>query len=49
MPLTDFQIRSLMPVGKPTEFFDGNGLFLLVSASGSKLWRYKSGTPAGRS
>lgn len=39
MPLTDTQIRSLKSPGKPQKYFDGGGLFLFLSASGSKLWR----------
>lgn len=39
MPLTDTYIRNVKPNGKPKKHFDGGGLFLFVTASGSKLWR----------
>ncbi len=38
-PLTDTHIRNLKYVGKPKKYFDGGGLFLFVTANGSKLWR----------
>ncbi|MFD0914944.1 tyrosine-type recombinase/integrase [Pseudahrensia aquimaris] len=41
MPLTDVQIRNAKPAPKPFKMFDGNGLFLHVQSSGSKLWRMK--------
>nr|WP_320050617.1 integrase arm-type DNA-binding domain-containing protein [uncultured Desulfuromonas sp.] len=42
VPLTDTQVRNVKPAeGKSLKFFDGGGLFLLVSASGSKGWRFK--------
>jgi len=46
LPLTDTQIRNAKPKaeeGKVKEFklFDGAGLFLLVTAAGGKLWRFK--------
>lgn len=39
MPLTDTHIRNVKYVGKPKKHFDGGGLFLFVTANGSKLWR----------
>lgn len=39
MPLTDTHIRNVRYAGKPKKHFDGGGLFLFVTASGSKLWR----------
>lgn len=39
MPLTDTHIRNIHSTGKPKKHFDGGGLFLFVTASGSKLWR----------
>lgn len=39
MPLTDTHIRNIRYTGKPKKHFDGGGLFLFVTASGSKLWR----------
>lgn len=41
MPLTDIKIRQAKAGDKPTKLTDGNGLYLLVKPSGSKLWRYK--------
>lgn len=42
VPLTDIQVRNAKPVdGKAAKLFDGGGLYLLVSASGSKGWRLK--------
>lgn len=40
-PLTDTQVRNVKPSGKDIKLFDGGGLFLLVSKSGGKLWRFK--------
>jgi len=37
--LNDTLIRSLKPIGKPKKHFDGGGMFLYVTATGSKLWR----------
>ena len=39
MPLTDTHIRNIRGDGSPKKHFDGGGLFLFVTASGSKLWR----------
>lgn len=41
VPLTDPQVKKAKPQPKPTTLFDGNGLFLLVSPTGGKLWRFK--------
>lgn len=41
MPLTDTAIRQAKPGAKALKLFDGNGLFLLVPPTGSKLWRWK--------
>ena len=41
MPLTDTAIRAAKPTEKQQKLFDGNGLYLLVFPSGSKVWRYK--------
>jgi hypothetical protein len=41
MPLTDTAIRAVKPLEKQQKLFDGNGLFLLVAPSGSKIWRFK--------
>lgn len=40
-PLSDLQIRQAKPKEKPYKLFDGGGLFLEVSTSGGKLWRFK--------
>ena len=41
MPLTDVKIRQTKPLDKPFKLADSGGLYLFVSPSGSKLWRYK--------
>src|ERR1044071_1298867 len=41
MPLTDTTIRNTKPGDKPLKLFDGGGLFLLVTPTGSKWWRLK--------
>ncbi|MDR1660638.1 MAG: Arm DNA-binding domain-containing protein, partial [Desulfovibrio sp.] len=41
MALTDTALRAVRPGDKPQKLFDGNGLFLLVSPSGTKAWRFK--------
>jgi len=40
-PLTDNAIRVAKPLKKPKKYFDGGGLFLLVTPGGGKLWRLK--------
>ena len=40
-PLTDTKIRTTKPAEKPQKLFDGGGLFLLVTPTGGKLWRFK--------
>jgi integrase len=37
--LTDTEIRNAKPKDKPRKLFDGGGLFLLITPTGSKLWR----------
>ncbi len=39
MPLTDIEIRSAKPGDKDFKLSDGGWLFLMVTTSGSKLWR----------
>lgn len=39
--LTDKAIRALKPKDKPYKAADGLGLYLLVTTTGSRLWRYK--------
>jgi integrase len=41
MPLTDTAIRNAKPGDKPIRLFDGGGLYLEVSQSGGKWWRFK--------
>lgn len=41
MPLTEPQVRSAKPASKPFKLYDSEGLFLFVTPSGGKLWRYR--------
>ena len=41
MPLTHIEIKNLQPQSKPKKYFDGKGLYLLVSPNGGKWWRIK--------
>jgi len=41
MALSDAAIRKAKPADKPLRLFDGGGLYLEISPSGSKLWRLK--------
>ena len=41
MPLTDTAIKRAKPGTKPVKLSDSKGLYLLVSPTGSKLWRWK--------
>ncbi|MBC2710223.1 MAG: integrase arm-type DNA-binding domain-containing protein [Desulfosarcina sp.] len=41
MVLSDTKIRNAKPKFKQYKLFDGDGLFLLVSPSGGKWWRFK--------
>lgn len=41
MPLTDTAIRNAKPQPKAKKLFDGGGLFLLITPTGQKYWRYK--------
>lgn len=41
MPLTDTAIKNAKPKDKPYKLSDGGGLYLYVSTTGAKLWRYK--------
>lgn len=40
--LNDVMIRNLKPTGKQQKLSDGEGLFLIVTPKGSKLWRYRT-------
>lgn len=39
-PLTDTQVRNAKPQGKEYKLMDGYGLFLLVTPTSGKLWRF---------
>lgn len=41
MPLTHIEIKNLQPESKSKKYFDGKGLYLLVSPNGGKWWRIK--------
>lgn len=41
MPLTDIRVRRAITKDKPYKLFDEKGLYLLVTGSGSKCWRFK--------
>ncbi|KAF0158828.1 MAG: DNA integration/recombination/inversion protein [Syntrophaceae bacterium] len=41
IPLTDIKVLKAKPQGKPVSLFDGGGLYLLVTSTGGKLWRFK--------
>lgn len=41
MPLTDMKIKKANPAEKNYKLADGEGLFVLVKANGSKLWQMK--------
>jgi len=38
--LTDMKVQRAKPKDKPVSLFDGGGLYLLVTPSGGKLWRF---------
>ena len=40
MPLSDTACRNAKPSARPQKQSDGGGLFLLISPSGGKLWRF---------
>jgi len=40
-PLTAIQVNKAKPSTKQTTLFDGGGLYLLITPSGGKLWRFK--------
>jgi hypothetical protein len=41
IPLSDMKIQKAKSKDKPVTLFDGGGLFLMVTPSGGKLWRFK--------
>ena len=40
-PLTDARIRNAKPREKLYKLFDGDGLYIEVTPSGSRIWRFK--------
>lgn len=47
MPLSDTAIRALKPRDKAYKVTDEKGLYLQISPSGGKLWRFKYRSPLG--
>lgn len=47
-PLSDAKCEAAKPQEKDYKLFDGQGLFLLVKANGTKTWRFKFTRPDGR-
>ncbi|HEY3309704.1 MAG TPA: integrase arm-type DNA-binding domain-containing protein [Desulfuromonadaceae bacterium] len=41
VPLSDIQVSKAKPKDKPYKLTDGDGLFLLATPTGGKLWRFK--------
>lgn len=41
IPLSDMKIQKAKSKHKPVTLFDGGGLFLMVTPTGGKLWRFK--------
>nr|WP_156441433.1 MULTISPECIES: Arm DNA-binding domain-containing protein [unclassified Burkholderia] len=41
MPLTDLAVKNAKPTGKTYRLWDGAGLYLEITPTGSKLWRLK--------
>jgi hypothetical protein len=41
IPLSDAKVRNARPKGKDYKLADGGGLYLMVSSTGGKLWRFK--------
>lgn len=41
MPLTDAKIRNAKPADKPQRLWDSGGLYIEVSPTGGRLWRFK--------
>jgi len=41
MPLIDTAVRNAKPGVKPAKLFDGRGLFLIVTPTGGKWWRFR--------
>lgn len=41
VPLTDTQIKASKPKDKDYQLYDGDGLLLLIKASGSRMWQFR--------
>jgi len=41
LPLTDTQIKAAKLRDKDYSLFDGGGMYLLIKANNSKIWRFK--------
>ncbi len=41
MKLRDTNIRKVKPGPKPRKMYDGDGLYLIINPTGSRLWRMK--------
>lgn len=41
MPLTEVQVRTAKPAPRPYKLYDSEGLFVLVTPSGGKSWRFR--------
>jgi len=40
MPLTDATIRNARPGEKPIKLFDGGGLYLILTPTAARWWRF---------
>ena len=40
-PLTDLLVRNAKPRERPYKMFDGDGMYLVVAPTGSRIWRFK--------
>ena len=45
LPLTDTQIKAAKLKDKDYSLFDGGGMYLLIKANNSKIWRFKYTRP----
>jgi hypothetical protein len=41
IPLSDIKVQKVKSKNKNVTLFDGGGLFLMVTPTGGKLWRFK--------
>ena len=46
-PLNNTKCEAAKPRAKDYTLFDGQGLFLLVKATGTKVWHFKYKKPSG--